>query len=91
MRLCNGPAKQGQSPEVAPEVTVSLMSQYSPAHRAAGMPLLSRYISMAEYKKVVGLLSHLGMENGWVQQMGAQEDYVPDFEREGSPFLLPPR
>jgi len=26
------------------------------------------------------------MENGWLQDLGAQEYYLPDFEREGHPF-----
>jgi putative pyruvate formate lyase activating enzyme len=72
--------------ELSPTVTVSIMSQYLPAHRAARIPLLSRNISVAEYETVVSLLSDLGMENGWVQEMGAQDNYVPDFEREGHPF-----
>jgi putative pyruvate formate lyase activating enzyme len=72
--------------ELSPTVTVSIMSQYLPAHRATKIPLLSRKISIAEYKTVIGLLSELGMENGWIQEMGAQEYYVPDFEQEGHPF-----
>ncbi len=72
--------------EVSPQVTVSIMSQYFPAHKAQQMPLLSRIISPAEYEEVVNVLSRLGMENGWVQEMGASEHYVPDFEREGHPF-----
>ena len=72
--------------EISPTVTVSIMSQYSPAFRARRVPLLSRSISTAEYKEVVNLISDLGMENGWLQQMGAQENYLPDFKREGHPF-----
>jgi len=72
--------------ELSPTVTVSIMSQYLPAHRATKIPLLSRKIAIAEYQTVIGLLSELGMENGWIQEMGAQEYYVPDFEREGHPF-----
>ncbi len=72
--------------ELSPTVTVSIMSQYLPAHRATKIPLLSRKISIDEYQTVVGLLSELGMENGWIQEMGAQEYYVPDFERENHPF-----
>ncbi len=72
--------------ELSPIVAVSIMSQYLPAHRATKIPLLSRKISIAEYKTVIGLISELGMENGWIQEMGAQEYYVPDFEREGHPF-----
>jgi putative pyruvate formate lyase activating enzyme len=72
--------------ELSPTVTVSMMSQYLPVHRATKIPLLSRKISIAEYKTVIGLLSELGMENGWIQEMGAQEYYMPDFERDKHPF-----
>jgi putative pyruvate formate lyase activating enzyme len=72
--------------ELSPKVTVSIMSQYLPTHRATKIPLLSRKISAAEYEIVISLLSDLRMENGWIQEMGAQECYVPDFEREGHPF-----
>jgi len=72
--------------ELSPTVTVSIMAQYSPQHRAQRIPLLSRPISKSEYEKVVRLLSDLGLENGWTQEMGASENYLPDFEREGHPF-----
>jgi len=52
--------------------------------------LLSRTISVAEYKGAVKCLQELGMENGWVQEMGASEYYVPDFERKGNPFVSTP-
>ena len=77
--------------ELSPAVTVSIMSQYLPAHRAKQIPLLSRNISTAEYETIVSLLSDLGMENGWVQEMGSSEDYVPDFERDGHPFSTTPK
>jgi putative pyruvate formate lyase activating enzyme len=67
-------------------VTVSIMSQYKPVHRALRIPLLSRKISVAEHEAVLRLLAGLGIENGWVQEMGAAEEYFPDFEREGHPF-----
>ncbi len=72
--------------EVSPTVTVSIMSQYFPAHRAQRIPLLSRKISASEYSEVVKLIDELGLENGWIQEMGAAEDYLPDFQREGNPF-----
>jgi putative pyruvate formate lyase activating enzyme len=59
-------------------------------HRASRIALLSRTISVQEYETVLQLLADLGIENGWVQEMGAAEDYLPDFEREGHPFLLCP-
>jgi len=72
--------------EISPEATVSIMSQYLPVHRATKIPEISRKILLAEYEAVVDLLSRLGLENGWLQEMGAQENYVPDFDRDGHPF-----
>jgi putative pyruvate formate lyase activating enzyme len=72
--------------ELSPTVTVSVMSQYMPMHRAPRIPLLSRKITVGEHEKVLRLLNDLGIENGWVQEMGAAEEYLPDFEREGHPF-----
>jgi putative pyruvate formate lyase activating enzyme len=73
--------------ELSPKVTVSIMSQYEPLHRALNFPLLSRRISVAEYQKVIRLIRDLGIENGWTQEMGASENYIPDFEQEGHPFI----
>ena len=72
--------------EVSPAITVSIMSQYFPAHRARRIPLLAREISPAEYAAVVSLVDKLGLENGWVQGMDASGHYAPDFRREGHPF-----
>ncbi len=71
---------------VSPTVTVSIMSQYFPAHRASRIPSLSRTISLSEYSEVVELVNRLGLENGWLQEMGAAENYLPDFTRESHPF-----
>jgi putative pyruvate formate lyase activating enzyme len=72
--------------EVSPQVAVSLMSQYFPAHRARRSPLLSRTISPGEYDEVSRLVDELGIENGWMQEMGASRDYLPDFSSEAGPF-----
>jgi len=74
--------------EVSPTVTVSIMSQYSPQYLAPRIPLLARAISVSEHAAVLKLLDEVGLENGWVQEMGASENYLPDFEREGHPFSL---
>jgi putative pyruvate formate lyase activating enzyme len=71
---------------LSPTVTVSIMSQYMPMQRASGVPLLSRKITIDEHETVLKLIADLGIENGWVQEMGAAEEYLPDFEREGQPF-----
>ncbi|MFH1381749.1 MAG: radical SAM protein [Chloroflexota bacterium] len=72
--------------EVSPQVTVSIMSQYYPAHRASRVPVLTRKISRSEYQEVVALVERLGLENGWLQEMAAAANYLPDFERNGHPF-----
>ena len=75
---------------VSPDVHVSVMSQYYPAHRAARFRELARRITPAEYQVVVDALDRLGMENGWVQELESPESYRPDFGREGHPFSSPP-
>jgi putative pyruvate formate lyase activating enzyme len=72
--------------EVSPRVTVSIMSQYFPAHLAPRIPLLSRTVSSEEYDEVRELVEKLGIENGWLQEMGASQNYLPDFSSEGYPF-----
>jgi putative pyruvate formate lyase activating enzyme len=72
--------------ELSPSVTISVMAQYSPMHKAPRVPLLSRKISATEYQKVRRLVSDLKLDNGWVQEMVASEMYIPDFEKEGHPF-----
>lgn len=74
--------------EVSPKVTVSLMAQYFPAHRAKHHPLLSRTITASEYGAALKALYEAGLENAWIQEMGSAENYLPDFDREGFPFLL---
>jgi len=72
--------------EVSRSVAVSIMSQYMPMHRARQIPGLSRKITVAEREEVLRLVDELGIDNGWLQEMGAAEEYLPDFEREGHPF-----
>jgi len=72
--------------KLSPTVTVSIMSQYMPVHRASRVPLLSRKITGDEHEVVLRLIADLGIENGWVQEMGAAEEYLPDFAQKGHPF-----
>jgi len=72
--------------ELSPRVAVSLMSQYFPAHKARRSPLLARTISPEEYDEVSRLVAELGIENGWMQEMDASRNYLPDFSREAGPF-----
>ncbi|MAE11055.1 MAG: radical SAM protein [Dehalococcoidales bacterium] len=72
--------------EVSPEVTVSIMSQYFPGHRAFRVPLLSRRLLESEYEEVVEMVEKLGVENGWLQGMESADNYRPDFRNEEDPF-----
>ena len=72
--------------EVSPAVTVSIMAQYYPSNLASRVPYLARKITSTEYYEVVRLLDELGLENGWVQDLDAAENYLPDFTIEGDPF-----
>jgi len=66
--------------EVSPEVTVSLMAQYYPTHRAATLPELARTITAAEYEEAIDAFAGAGLENGWAQEPHeAPESYRPDF------------
>lgn len=74
--------------EISPEVTISIMSQYHPAHKVDEYPDLNRRITPTEYAEVVKLVEELGMVNGWMQGMESNKYYLPDFEREDDPFTV---
>lgn len=74
------------SGEFSRHLTVSIMSQYWPTHRAGGIPELGRTVSAAEYAELVEVARDLGLENIWVQTLDSAEMYLPDFERQGHPF-----
>lgn len=63
---------------------VSLMSQYTPAYRAAGWRNLSRRVTTFEYEKVVAHFWEIGMENGFMQRRSsASLEYTPAFDLSG--------
>jgi len=70
---------------LSPDVTVSIMAQYTPQHRAAEFPPLERRISAAEYEQVVDCALALGLEQCFVQELECSDAMVPDF-RKASPF-----
>jgi putative pyruvate formate lyase activating enzyme len=76
--------------EISPTLTLSVMSQYFPCHLAKQNPPLDRTITYVEYAEVTDLLEKLGLENGWLQEMDAPANYLPDFSRE-NPFNDPPK
>lgn len=65
--------------EISPDITVSLMAQYCPTPRVAGMDDLNRGVTKPEYDEVLDEMDFLGMENGWVQELDSKDNYQPDF------------
>jgi putative pyruvate formate lyase activating enzyme len=59
---------------LSPRIHVSLMAQYFPAHRAVGEPDLGRPISVDEYAAALEAFDQVGLENGWKQQLGCEEE-----------------
>ena len=74
--------------DISPKVTVSIMSQYYPTHLATQIAELCRKISASEYSEVLELVDKLGLENGWIQEMDAAENYLPNFKQDSHPFQL---
>lgn len=68
--------------EFGSNLTISLMSQYTPLHLAGRDINLARRISEDEYRQVVDFMFDLGFSNGWIQEIASSGNYVPDFEQE---------
>lgn len=66
-------------------VTLSLMAQYAPLHRACEDLHLNRRITQEEYDRVLDLAWDMGLENAFVQDLDSQDLGIPDF-REEKPF-----
>ncbi len=49
-------------------VSLSIMSQYTPAHRAAGLEPWNRRVTRAEYEGVCSEAERLGFGDGWIQE-----------------------
>ncbi len=76
--------------ELGTDVTLSVMSQYYPAHRVGGgrYPLLDRKVRAGEWERVLEALDVLGFTSGWVQPFedDAAQYYRPDFTDRAVPF-----
>jgi putative pyruvate formate lyase activating enzyme len=67
---------------LAPEITVSLMSQYSPQHNARSYPAINRPLSAVEYDAITDYAFELGLDNVFVQELTSQDEYLPDFNQD---------
>lgn len=70
--------------EMGAETFVSLMSQYTPMHKAKEYPPLSRRLTTFEYDKVVDHFFEIGLKNGFMQKRSsATSEYTPTFDLSG--------
>ena len=62
-------------------VLISVMAQYFPTYKAKKDKKLCRKISTAEYKKVESYMYEIGLNNGYMQDLGKhEEEFVPKFD-----------
>jgi putative pyruvate formate lyase activating enzyme len=67
--------------QLSPATHVSIMSQYSPQHRAARHPEINRSLTVREYDEVTDYAVELGLENAFIQELDSRRRYLPDFHR----------
>lgn len=71
--------------EVSPDISVSIMSQYSPQYKAGQYPPINRTLTEVEYHEVMDFALALGLENAFIQELESHDSYLPDFTKE-NPF-----
>ena len=63
---------------------ISLMAQYLPFGKVAGVDQLDRRLTQDEYDLVVDHLMDLGLEDGFVQELSSSDEkYIPSFDLTG--------
>jgi len=63
-------------------VPVSLMSQYTPVHRAHLYPEINRRVSRQEYEELIKHFQETGLEEGFIQdRSSASRRFIPPFKR----------
>ena len=66
---------------ISKDFQLSIMSQYSPCHKAIGDPDLGRKLTKEEYEKALKWADDFGFLNIFIQEMGSSENYLPDFNK----------
>lgn len=69
--------------EISNNLTISLMSQFHPSNDS--LNCIDRSVTKREYEVVVSELKRMGFHRGWVQNMGSNTYYLPNFEKK-NPF-----
>lgn len=65
--------------EISPEINISIMSQYYPTKNVSSHKNIGRSISQKEYDEVIEYIDELGFDNGWIQDLSSNNNYIPDF------------
>lgn len=68
--------------DLSPTMHISIMSQYSPQHRAAQHPEINHPLTTREYDEVTDYALELGLENAFIQELDSRDRYLPDFDRD---------
>lgn len=64
---------------IAKDITLSLMAQYHPCHKADEHELLNRRLKSVEYEEVVDHAKDLGFSHILTQELASSDNYLPDF------------
>jgi putative pyruvate formate lyase activating enzyme len=67
--------------EIDKNLSVSLMRQYYPIHKAKQYPEINRPVKDKEFDKVFEYMIKLGLENGWVQEKNCEKVLIPNFTK----------
>lgn len=65
------------------DILFSLMSQYTPSHKAKDDPRLDRRITTFEYRKALDAVIEAGMQGFMQEKSSAKEEYTPAFDLSG--------
>lgn len=69
-------------------ITISLMSQYIPYHKAKNHKNLGRKVKPIEYKRVLNHFEKLNFKNGFCQELSSADDcFIPEFCQQDKEFL----
>lgn len=62
-------------------VFVSIMAQYFPTYKALDNEEMNRKLTQEEWNEIQNYISEIGIENGYVQELGEhEEEYVPKWD-----------
>jgi putative pyruvate formate lyase activating enzyme len=67
-------------------IWLSLMAQYTPIKQLTLPQELQVSLTESDYNKVIDYLEELGFYRGWIQDLEAIDEYIPDFAHTSNPF-----